>query len=355
MDENKRDTLTGLSNRLDLQEAFSRAKAAVERKPASLAVLVLDIEHFKLVNDHYGHAVGDEVLVHVARTLLSFFSSAACVARVGGDEFVVLLLEADEAYAVQMAEQVRARLAGAPVSGAMPYRPCLQIGIAVVPAGAVWTEEELIRQADTALLMRTGKGGIHVSMPGPSSPPRAVLHTVGDRRLRNWRTFEALLVAGVRGAQRDRKPLALAIVDLWQFRRVNDIVGYRVGNELLARVSEALCQVVRDGDIVARRGGDEFGVLMPDTDVADATAVGEVLCETIAQDWPIAARPTEFPFAPSVLKLGASIGIAVGLQNWIWTYTELLRHADAQLLEAMSRGPDVVFVGSLGSRDARDT
>jgi len=97
------DSLTGLHNRMALLERTAQALARLDRQPSVLAVLFVDLDRFKEVNDSYGHSVGDRLLTTVGRRLVATVRPADTVARIGGDEFVVLcesLAEKDEAFGV---------------------------------------------------------------------------------------------------------------------------------------------------------------------------------------------------------------------------------------------------------------
>ncbi|MFQ5544250.1 MAG: diguanylate cyclase domain-containing protein, partial [Nitrospiria bacterium] len=85
------DVLTDLPNRASFQNEFKRAVAHAKRENGKLALLFLDIDHFKLVNDAYGHLMGDEVLKHIAKCLIELVRGEDLVARLGGDEFTILL------------------------------------------------------------------------------------------------------------------------------------------------------------------------------------------------------------------------------------------------------------------------
>ena len=84
------DPVTGLANRVALMDRLSQALAALERQPGRLAVLYVDLDHFKQINDSFGHDAGDQVLAEVGRRLSLLSRHADTVARLGGDEFVVL-------------------------------------------------------------------------------------------------------------------------------------------------------------------------------------------------------------------------------------------------------------------------
>ena len=84
------DPVTGLANRVALMDRLSQALAAFERQPGRLAVLFVDLDHFKAINDSFGHDAGDQVLAEIGRRLSQLSRNADTVARLGGDEFVVL-------------------------------------------------------------------------------------------------------------------------------------------------------------------------------------------------------------------------------------------------------------------------
>lgn len=87
----ERDSLTGLANRYDFDRALRIAVGCAQRKDRGVAILLLDIDHFKEINDNYGHAMGDQMLISVARRLEKVVRDSDVLARLGGDEFVVLL------------------------------------------------------------------------------------------------------------------------------------------------------------------------------------------------------------------------------------------------------------------------
>jgi two-component system cell cycle response regulator len=106
-----RDPLTGLHNRRYAEPALCRMAERARRSGRPLAVLILDIDHFKAVNDRWGHAAGDRVLAEVARRLRAWLPEEALVARIGGEEFLVALPDAGPEGARATAEALRARIA----------------------------------------------------------------------------------------------------------------------------------------------------------------------------------------------------------------------------------------------------
>ena len=110
----RQDALTGLANRAAFDEALARAWGRGERRPAPLALLLLDVDHFKRVNDGHGHAAGDAVLRDLAALLRAQLRPDALLARVGGEELALLLPDAGLAEARALGERCRAAVAGHP-------------------------------------------------------------------------------------------------------------------------------------------------------------------------------------------------------------------------------------------------
>ena len=169
------DALTGLPNRALLMDRLGRAVERARRHPANrFAVLFLDLDRFKLVNDGLGHAVGDELLVAVARVLQTCLRPGDTVARLGGDEFAMLLEEVrDASDATRVAERVQ-RALGSPVRLApQQVFPSVSIGIALSgapDAGAT----ELLRDADTAMYRAKAAGGARAEVFDPRMHEQAV-------------------------------------------------------------------------------------------------------------------------------------------------------------------------------------
>ena len=112
----RRDPLTGIANRRAFEEALARAFARARRDGFQISVVAADVDHFKQVNDRLGHPAGDAVIAAVAGRIGSGLRDGDLVARVGGEEFAVLLPGTGTAEAVEIAERLRARVSEAPIS-----------------------------------------------------------------------------------------------------------------------------------------------------------------------------------------------------------------------------------------------
>jgi diguanylate cyclase (GGDEF)-like protein len=168
-----RDALTGLANRRLFDESLQREVARAQRLSTPLSLLVLDVDHFKQVNDTYGHQTGDAVLREVADALVANTKNYDVAARYGGDEFVVLLPGCSRPDAMNVAERVRNGIARA--VGEAPVT--ISAGVATVPDNAS-DAERLLAAADGALYeaKRTGRDKVAGSGRNIEVVPPAALN-----------------------------------------------------------------------------------------------------------------------------------------------------------------------------------
>lgn len=150
-DSSLRDAMTGLNNRRFLEEYIDTLVASARRRQIPLAVMVLDLDYFKVVNDTHGHDAGDAVLKALAGVLKRTVRASDMVIRFGGEEFLIVLQEADAEAAMMVAEKIRASVEQLKiqVSGAM-LQKTISIGLAMFPddSDAFW---QAIKFADVAL------------------------------------------------------------------------------------------------------------------------------------------------------------------------------------------------------------
>ena len=153
------DSLTGLPNRRLLADRLEQAIALARRRNAQVALMLLDLDSFKAINDTDGHAVGDAVLATMAHRLRTAVRESDTVARIGGDEFVVLLPEIEsEDTAVVIAEKIIAAVRAPLDSQMRNYRLGVSIGIAFFPDDGE-NGERLLQQADSAMYRAKEAGG----------------------------------------------------------------------------------------------------------------------------------------------------------------------------------------------------
>ena len=145
------DPLTSLPNRRLLEDRLTKALERAERNGARVAVLLIDLDHFKQINDTYGHPVGDEVLRIVATRLQMRIRKADTVARVGGDEFIVVVSDLLQPHGAQvLAAKLAADLNEPIVMGAIRLPVGASIGLGIYPDDAQ-TVEELCAKADAKM------------------------------------------------------------------------------------------------------------------------------------------------------------------------------------------------------------
>ncbi|MEO6155830.1 MAG: diguanylate cyclase, partial [Thermomonas sp.] len=149
----QRDPLTGVYNRRHFREALEQALDARKDDGLPMALLLLDLDHFKRINDTHGHLAGDDCLRHVATCIDEVVNArGGLVARFGGEEFVAVLPATDAQAALQVAEAVRLRIHQSPLtSGNRHIQMSASIGVHTVDADHDTAPEDVIRIADEAL------------------------------------------------------------------------------------------------------------------------------------------------------------------------------------------------------------
>lgn len=163
------DALTGLPNRALVEDRLDQALLAGARAGSGPAVLFIDLDNFKAVNDRLGHAAGDSLLREVAQRLRHSVRPADTVARLGGDEFLVLVEDLDEQRdAVQVARRILQHCTGAYEVAGRKVRVSLSVGVAMNVAGG--GPHDLQAAADRALYRVKGRGGAGYEIADLASP-----------------------------------------------------------------------------------------------------------------------------------------------------------------------------------------
>ncbi len=155
----RRDSLTGLFNRQVLNEELERMLAQAKRSQQPIAMLMMDLDHFKKVNDQHGHLVGDACLQHAALRMQQRMRSNDLLVRFGGEEFAAVLCDTDQSGAMDLAEQLRADLASHPcMHQGLSIDLSLSIGVYTLIPDAGSDREQLLRHADQALYRAKAAG-----------------------------------------------------------------------------------------------------------------------------------------------------------------------------------------------------
>ncbi|MBD1543174.1 EAL domain-containing protein [Arthrobacter sp. IA7] len=182
--QSRTDELTGLPNRRAL---YTDAPAVLEaRQGAPCAFLLLDADRFKEINDSLGHDVGDRLLIQVSERLRRCLGPDDLIARLGGDEFAILLLDAGEHEALQLADRLRAALSEPLTLRGIALQVGVSVGIALFPEQGE-DLKTLLRKADTAMYRaKASRSGRHVYASEDHSP--------GEERLRMLQELRAALI-----------------------------------------------------------------------------------------------------------------------------------------------------------------
>jgi diguanylate cyclase (GGDEF)-like protein len=161
------DSLTGVLNRRSLIERLDAACARAKARGLPIALLFIDLDHFKQINDTFGHQAGDACLRAIIDPIHAELRQSDVIGRYGGEEFVVILSSADAAAATPIAQRILERVADVRVAGfGEPIRVTCSIGIATSDMLGIWGEP-LLAQADAAVYVakRSGRNQIHLAPP----------------------------------------------------------------------------------------------------------------------------------------------------------------------------------------------
>ena len=150
----------------------------------------------------------------------------------------------------------------------------------------------------------------------------------------NYRAFLHALEQEIERTQRSNQPTSLIMLDIDFFKKVNDCWGHEIGNRALVHVARLIVQTVRKLDIPCRYGGEEFSIILPDTDLRASIPVAERIRRVI--------EATPMPVAQQTLHLTASLGIATYTNNQAITPEELIQQADFYLYRAKENGRNQV-------------
>lgn len=348
------DALTGLKSRAYIESSLDQHLHTAQSAGGAVTLMFIDLDGFKSVNDRWGHAAGDAVLIEAARRLRSLFTrSSDIVGRLGGDELVVMMegLDALHPAVSDMAAQL---IQSFRVPFLLPNGETAQVGasvgVASYPLHAT-SAETLIHAADAAMyaVKQSGKGGFviaHCSAGAAGEPGRSPATRDGlnmapagvmcdpltglpDRRQLGERLAAAHgLVAAAGGLA------AVICVDLDQFTSVNVAHGSQVGDQVLRVVAHRLCNGLRRTDMVARTGSDEFVlvVMIESDDVPGATSAVDAIARKL-----LGALAQPIKVSNLTLTLQASAGVSF-IDGNLADPEEVLRESQLALRRSKSSG-----------------
>jgi two-component system, cell cycle response regulator len=166
------DHLTGISNRGVMMDNVRRERSRQNRSTAVFSVVLADIDHFKYVNDAYGHLAGDAVLVEIATRMAHSIRPHDSIGRYGGEEFLILAPSSDGVGAIGLAERIRAAIETTPVVvDGKVISVTASFGVAVSSPGRLLDVEQIVRAADEALYRAkaNGRNCCELALAGPST------------------------------------------------------------------------------------------------------------------------------------------------------------------------------------------
>ncbi|GAC1420166.1 MAG: hypothetical protein NVSMB6_21970 [Burkholderiaceae bacterium] len=384
-----RDELTGSFNRRHLLKLIEDEKATAVGQDDSFCVCLLDIDHFKRINDTYGHSAGDAVLRTFAQAVESNIRAIDRFGRYGGEEFLLMLPRSDLDQALALVERVRAgteqidfpdlpRALTVTVSvGIARYEPGENIALTINRADQALykakgggrnrimcyrshdllevvhghpTDPELspplveisiplVSQFDEDARVSEGDSGLsghRTTAPDPATvdlrwSPASLAHYDPMTGLPNRHLFRDRLSHAMERATRYQIPLVVLTLDINKFNELNNALGYDKGDEALIVIAERVKKCLRDSDTVSRWDGDQFSILLED--VADMTGM-HVAAKKIIEAFyePIVLGEASF-------FLSLSLGVATFPEHDT-DIDQLLKKVDIAMLRAKASGPN---------------
>ena len=346
------DPLTGLANRRSLMSNFEREFAKAKRESSALSCIMTDIDHFKNINDTFGHSVGDEVICAVANTLLAECREYDTVGRYGGEEYVIVLPGLSVSEAAEVAERIRISISILVNDSAMPVNKLTSsFGVAEVDED-VRDGKHLLELADEALYASKRSGRNRVLCYGPSLESQAELHaeddensnalgavqtrvleleTIVDQRTRDLellREYDSLTGIPLRSlfiqridielqrSERKNSIVGVLCLEIKDLNRIISTFGQSASEQLVIDFVTRLHDSLRRTDVVStvseehnmsRITSTEYGVILTDLDESGQSML------VITRLRRLLSKP--FQIGDQKVYVGASIGVSLYPQN----------------------------------------
>ena len=292
-----RDPMTGCLNRRAFFAAFEPLFARSREERGALSCLMVDIDHFKSVNDTHGHAVGDVVIQALANKLLESARTGDLVCRYGGEEFCIVLPGMGAADANAFAERLRARIereCGPGVREVPNMRVTASLGLCTL-SGDLATAAALVDRADQALYgaKRAGRNRVGQFALGGAANQRAVADTGADRITGCLLpiAFQAKFDALLRGAQTRGTLLSAVKFGFDPSRAPPDEPGRAASDATLRTLADVLRDCARPQDLLVRLDAEHFGVVAPELSIGDALLFAEQLRARVEREFAAAGAP----------------------------------------------------------------
>ena len=325
------DALTQVANRRALNDELTRCVADFERRGTPTTLMLIDVDHFKVLNDSYGHQTGDDVLRTVARVIRQAVSDVGLVARYGGEEFAVVFAGLSAEAAIPYGERARQAVGKLPamVNG-REIRVTVSAGLAMLlPKN---TDAELIGRADAALYASKNAGRdcghfhdgercqrMVLEEESVAEKPFQVGEVIGDEwlyeaeiatqtlfrepipNISNRPAFFDDLIRRLAHWRRGHTPLTLLLVQVDEFPSLAEKYGSTSTEAVLRIAAQLINAVMRDMDHVARLGEDTFALLLPGAALSNGVAIAERLRHAVER--------CRLPRRAGISRFTVSIGV----------------------------------------------
>jgi diguanylate cyclase len=373
--EARLDGLTGTNNRKSFDEELNRRMAEWRRRQTPISLLMIDVDHFKKINDRHGHPAGDAVLREIARVLQATMREMDFVARYGGEEFAVILPSTVLRDARRAAERALEAVAGhrfALDDGELDVT--VSVGLAEAMPGD--DAATLLRRADEALYLSKAAGRncghFHsgadcISLDSPriidamtaprtlpidpirlarTEPAPAAAESTTAAEPATSEGVDALTELPAAGAfsnelrrriqrcRQENRRLTLLLVDVDRLTSINSRIGRDAGDHLLRHTADVLRRECRDGDYLARYHQGQFALALADVELDEAIATAEKVRHAVHIAQPLPG------------DLASEVSVSCGLADLAPgdRAVSLVMRAGVALSAAKSAGRDCVFV-----------
>ena len=349
------DALTGVANRRAFEYELNRRLTEWNRQRTPLTLMLIDIDHFKRLNDSHGHPAGDEVLQQVARIIEADCRETDLVARYGGEEFAIVMPNTPSSEAMKVAERARCSIeANRFEIGGLSVKTTISLGVAQVTRGEERTS--LVQRADMALYTSKQEGrncshfhnGLECEPFGAGAPrgrarenrkPENIADACTDvvTGLPSRRVFVDELRRRLSEAHRYNLSLSLLLLQIDDRSGAQESDDEEQRNQINAIVADHARIIMRDADLVAYFDDDQLAILCPATRCDEALIPAMRLRERVAQTRGFAA-------GQGALQITVSIGLTAASPGD--TVATILNRAEEALWDAVRGGGNRVVTAT---------
>jgi diguanylate cyclase (GGDEF)-like protein len=346
-----RDELTGSHNRRHLIKLIETEKDLATSSDTTFSLCLLDIDHFKRINDTYGHSAGDLVLREFAHCIQQQIRDTDSFGRYGGEEFLLMLPRTTQDEAQAFAERVRQRVGQLDFHEIAPdLAVTVSIGVAEFRKGE--SIGQTVARADEALYQAKSGGRDRVVGYGQKTEPAATPAAESAGAASTPELFDATQIDELTGllsrrvlrdrlghamarALRNERLIGLMLLNVNKFKEVNEALGFEAGDGILRQTAQHIRACLRESDTVVRWGGDEFIVILEDLwNPTDTQQVAEKILDRFALPMAVGEREC---------FVSLSIGIAI-FPAPSCDMDALLKRADIAMTRAKSWGENNVQI-----------